>query len=167
VQLHQHRLAAGALTSRASLSYAAPMRLFACAAAFFCCAIASFGCGSTPPNNMDLYGAYNVMITAGTQVDSDVMNVVEGSNGSLLFTFEFGITTDANGPNANGLRASLNGDKVTLAAQPAHVDHWMGLMNGNISGSGSLKKGGDADLSLTFAPASGSPLTLAISGSKL
>src|SRR5689334_22145844 len=114
-----------ALTSRASLSYAAPMRLIACAGALFCCAIASFGCGSTPVNNMDLYGAYNVMITAGTQVDSDVMNVVEGSNGSLLFTFEFGITTDASGPNANGLRASLNGDKVTVAAQPAHVDHWM------------------------------------------
>jgi hypothetical protein len=144
------------------------MKPTGCASLFLFCAIAASGCGSGSPSTKGLLTSYAVTISSGSHMDSDVMTVTQGANDSLLLTFEFGITTDPGAPDENGLRATLSsGNKLTLAAQPAHVDQSSGYIDGNVSGSGTLKSTGDVDLALKFAPASGAAMTLQVSGSRL
>jgi hypothetical protein len=164
MQLHHHLQA---LTARLRPAYAARMKPMRCASLVLYCAIASSGCGSSAGTPKGILGSYAVMVSSGAKVDSDVMTVTQGAGDSLLLTFEFGITTDAGTPNADGLRAALSGTKLTVGLQPAHVDQSSGKIDGNISGSGTLKSTGDCELMFNFTPTSGSALALQVSGSKL
>jgi hypothetical protein len=84
-------------------------------------------------------GNYDIMISQSGKTDAAVMTILTGSKGALLITFNAGITTDADGPNADGLRASLgSGQKITIAKQPAHIDHSTGQLNGTIFGDGKV-----------------------------
>jgi hypothetical protein len=97
-------------------------------------------------------GVYDVMITQAGKSDSDVMTVSNGSNGFLLLTFIAGITTDPNGANANGLRASLGeGGTLHLNMQPAHIDHSTGNLDGEIFGDGKIEKA-MVNLTLHYLP---------------
>jgi hypothetical protein len=99
-----------------------------------------------------LTGVFDVMITQAGKSDPDVMTVSNGSGGMLLLTFIAGITTDPNGVNANGLRASLGeGGTLHLAAQPAHIDHSTGILDGDIFGDGKIEKA-MVTLTLHYAP---------------
>ena len=101
------------------------------------------------------------------RTDSDVMTVSAGSGGDLLLTFGAGITTDIMGPNPNGLRADLKSStEVTIASQPAHVDHSTGILEGSISGAGTFKPDG-CDLKMMFEPAGGSAMAFEIAGTHL
>ena len=83
--------------------------------------------------------------------DPDVMTVSPGISDALLFTFAAGITTDIDAVDADGLRAELKGSsKVTLAAQPAHIDHSTGSLSGTVTGSGTLGGDGSCDIMLHF-----------------
>jgi hypothetical protein len=93
-------------------------------------------------------GNYDVMIAQDGKSDPDVMTIINGSGGTMLITFIAGITTDADGPNASGLRASLGGgQKLTLSKQPAHIDHSTGLLNGTLWGEGQVT---GTDVTMTF-----------------
>ena len=115
-----------------------------------------------------------VMIT-NTDVmrtDSDVMTVSAGSDGDILLTFVAGITTDISGPNPDGLRGLLKATDVTLAAQPAHVDHSTGSLDGSISGTGTFTSGtagtmASCDLKMSFVPDGGTAMAFEITGSHL
>jgi hypothetical protein len=130
------------------------------------CAIASSGCGSSS-SSKGLVGSYMVMISSMGRTDSDVMTVAQGSGGQLLLTFDAGITTDAGAPDANGLRADLQGSSVKLASQPVHVDHSTGALDGAISGMGTIKGDGTCDLMMHFVPTSGAALDFEIAGTRL
>lgn len=130
------------------------------------CALASFGCGSGPGAKA-LIGSYSVMISSMGKSDPDLMTVSPGAGGKLLLTFAAGIVTDATGPNPDGLRADLHdSSKVTLDAQPAHVDHSTGALTGTVTGSGTVKPDGTCDLTLHFVVASASPQDYQIVGAK-
>jgi hypothetical protein len=143
----------------------------------FSCAVASSGCGNgsssttTSTFNKDVIGSYMVMIT-NTDVmrtDSDVMTVSAGSDGDILLTFVAGITTDISGPNPDGLRGLLKATDVTVAAQPAHVDHSTGNLDGSISGTGTFTSGtmSTCDLKMSFVPDGGTAMSFEITGSHL
>jgi len=84
-------------------------------------------------------GNYDIMISQSGKSDAAVMTILTGSKGSLLITFNSGITTDAGGPNSDGLRATLgSGQKITIDKQPAHIDHSTGQLDGTISGDGKV-----------------------------
>jgi hypothetical protein len=107
------------------------------------------------------------MISSMGKSDPDVMTISPGSNGALLFTFVAGITTDATGVNADGLRADLkDSSKVSLAAQPAHIDHSTGSVSGNVTGQGVVNGDGSTDIMLHFVAASGATQDYEISGNK-
>jgi hypothetical protein len=106
------------------------------------------GACSQSVSGKDFLGNYSVTITQDGKSDPDVMSILNGSDGALLITFIAGITTDPTGPNADGLRASVGeGDTVTLAKQPAHIDHSTGLLNGTLWGDGQVM---GTNIHLTF-----------------
>jgi len=157
------------LTPQPERAYAARMKssLWACLIGF--CAIASSGCGSSA-SGKELLGSYSVMISSMGKSDPDVMTVSPGSGGAFLLTFAAGITTDPAGPNPNGLRATLaDSSKLSVAAQPAHIDHSTGALSGDVSGEGVLMGDGTCDLMLHFAPmlAAAGAQDYEIAGSKL
>jgi hypothetical protein len=145
------------------------MKSWLCACIIGYCAIASSGCGSSASSGTELLGSYTIMIASMGKTDPDVMTVSPGSEGKLLLTFAAGITTDAAAVNANGLRADLtNSSQVTLAAQPAHIDHSTGPLDGMVTGEGVLMGDGTCDIMLHFAPSAGAaPQDYEISGSKM
>jgi hypothetical protein len=119
------------------------------------CAIASFGCDSETPGK-ELLGSYTVQITTQGKSDPDVMTVSPGTGGALLFTFIVGITTDATGDNANGLRADLsNSTNISIAAQPVNIDHSTGFVSGTTTGEGTLTADGTCDVFLHFTASGG------------
>jgi hypothetical protein len=127
------------------------------------------GCSSATTSAKGVVGSYMVMITNTdvNRTDSDVMTVSAGSGGDLLLTFVAGITTDIGGPNTDGLRADLKSStEVSLASQPAHVDHSTGNLDGSISGTGTFKPDG-CDLKMMFLPAGGSAMAFEITGTHL
>ena len=136
----------------------------------FCCAVASSGCGgsSATSSTKDVIGSYMVMITNTdvNRTDSDVMTVSAGSGGDILLTFVAGITTDISGPNPDGLRGTIKATEVTVASQPAHVDHSTGNLDGTISGTGTFKTD-SVDLKMMFEPAGGTAMAFEITGSHL
>ena len=106
------------------------------------------GCSSASVSAKPILGNYGVMISQDGKSDPDVMSILNGSDGALLLTFIAGITTDADAPNASGLRASLGeGYTLSLAKQPAHIDHSTGLLNGTLWGDGKVT---GMDIHLTF-----------------
>jgi hypothetical protein len=97
-------------------------------------------------------GNYDVMISAMGKSDPDVLSIVTGHAGVLIFSFSAGITTDADAVNASGLRVTLgDGYALTMAMQPAHIDHPLGLLNGSIYGSGKAS-GNMLMMTLHYAP---------------
>jgi len=131
------------------------MKSLLCGCIISYCAIASSGCGSNAAGKA-LEGTYSVMISANGKSDPDVMTVSPGTDDKLLLTFVAGITTDVGAVNANGLRADLmDSSKVTLAAQPVHIDHSTGFVSGTVTGEGTLNGDGSADLTLHFTVESG------------
>ena len=142
-----------------------------CACIMTYCAVASLGaaagCGSGAGTKA-LIGSYEVMISSMGKSDPDVMTVSPGADGKLLLTFAAGVTTDVSGPNPDGLRGDF-GDpsKLTLAAQPAHIDHSTGALTGTVTGGGSLLSSGSCDVLLHFAPASGAAQDYQVSGTKM
>jgi hypothetical protein len=92
-------------------------------------------------------GAYAVMVSAFGKTDPDVCVVGPGSDGAVLFDFTYGFTTDYGAPNATGLRAHVDGQKLVLDMQPVHVDHSTGQIDGMLTGVGST---GDTNLALTL-----------------
>ncbi len=97
-------------------------------------------------------GNYDVMISQDGKSDPDVLTILTGSNNVLLLTFIAGITTDPDGPNPSGLRASLGGgDHLTIAKQPAHIDHSTGELDGTIAGEGQVV-GFNINLTLHYLP---------------
>jgi hypothetical protein len=112
------------------------------------CLVVASGCSSASVSTKAVLGNYNVTIAQDGKSDPDVMSILNGSDGALLLTFIAGITTDADGPNASGLRASLGEDySINLAKQPAHIDHSTGLLNGTLWGDGKVM---GMDIHLTF-----------------
>jgi hypothetical protein len=96
-------------------------------------------CSSASVSAKPVLGNYDVTIAQAGKSDPDIMSILNGSDGALLITFIAGITTDADAPNASGLRASLGeGFTLTLAKQPAHIDHSTGLLNGTLWGDGKV-----------------------------
>jgi hypothetical protein len=100
-----------------------------------------------------LVGSYSVMISSGGRSDPDVMTISQGTGRNILLTFIAGITTDAMGPNPNGLRAGLSGINVEIKPQPCHIDHSTGNLDGTVSGMGTIMTdGSNLDFMLTFTP---------------
>jgi hypothetical protein len=100
-----------------------------------------------------LVGSYTVMISSDGKSDPDVMTISQGTHGDILLTFLAGITTDAMGPNPNGLRAGLSGPNVKIDPQPCHIDHSTGNLDGTVSGMGTIMTDGSSlDFMLTFMP---------------
>lgn len=111
------------------------------------------GCSSDSTSAKGLLGSYSVTISAGGKSDNDVLTLVQGARGRLLLLFELGITTDAMGPNPNGLISSLDGMKLTLDRQPAHIDHSTGTLDGTLTGEGMVAPDGSSlVLTLHFSP---------------
>lgn len=144
------------------------MKWFCCAVASFYCAVALSGCGSSV-SGKTLVGSYNVTISQSGKSDPDVMTVTLGSSNSILLTFEAGITTDAGGPDPDGLRGTLKTNTTfTLDSQPAHIDHSTGELDGSISGSGTIGSDGTCTVTLDFvASGTTAPLEYDVAGTKL
>ena len=131
------------------------MKSLLCGCIISYCAIASSGCGSSSAGSA-VIGSYSVMISSMGKSDPDVMTVSPGTDDKLLLTFAAGVTTDVGAVNANGLRADFKGSsKVSLAAQPAHIDHSTGSISGMVTGDGVLNGDGSCDVTLHFADPSG------------
>jgi hypothetical protein len=62
----------------------------------------------------------------------------------------------------------MDSSKVTLAAQPVHIDHSTGSVSGTVTGEGTLNGDGSADLTLHFTDETGTggAQDYTISGSK-
>ena len=112
------------------------------------------GCGGDSSGEAKmLVGSYTVMIASNGKSDPDVMTIAQGTGGDILLTFLAGITTDAMGPNPNGLRCGLSGMNVEIKSQPCHIDHSTGNLDGTVSGMGTIMPDGSAlDFMLSFMP---------------
>jgi hypothetical protein len=111
------------------------------------------GCNSATTSSKGIIGTYGVMISAMGKSDPDIMSIAVGAGNTILFTFTAGITTDLMGPNPDGLRATLDGMKVAIPSQPAHVDHSTGQLDGMMSGDGTIAPDGSmVSLTLHFQP---------------
>lgn len=144
------------------------MKSLLCGCIITYCAVASSGCGSSSAGKA-LLGSYSVMITSMGKTDPDVMTVAPAVGGNLLLSFAAGVTTDVGAVNANGLRADLmDSSKVSLAAQPVHIDHSTGSVTGTVTGEGVLNGDGSCDVMLHFTSdaAVGMPQDYEITGSK-
>ncbi|MCU1283563.1 MAG: hypothetical protein JWM53_7109 [bacterium] len=136
-------------------AYAGAMKSLLCGCIISYCAIASSGCGSSAAGKA-LLGTYSVMISSMGKSDPDVMTVSPGTDDKLLLTFVAGVTTDVGAVNANGLRADLNdSSKVSLSAQPVHIDHSTGSVSGKVTGDGALNGDGTCDVTLHFVTDAG------------
>jgi hypothetical protein len=146
------------------------MRSLLCASIISYFAFASFGCGGKPGTNA-LVGSYSVtvaMVSPAGPTDPDVMTVTQGRNGTLLLTFEAGISTDPSDTNYNGLVASGDPGSLNLASQPVHIDHPSGRLDGTLTGSGKINSDGSCDVKLHFTPTAGStgPIDYDVSGAR-
>ncbi len=142
------------------------MKSLLCGCIIIYCAFASIGCGSSSAGKA-LLGSYSVMISSMGKSDPDLMTVSPGVGGTLLLTFAAGVTTDVGAVDANGLRATLDSSKVTLAAQPVHIDHSTGSVSGSVTGEGVLNGDGTCDVTLHFtSDTGGSTQDYEISGMK-
>lgn len=142
------------------------MKSLLCACIMGLGAIASSGCGSSA-GAKSVIGSYDVMISSLGKSDPDVMTVSEGVGGKLLLTFVAGVTTDPGGPNPNGLKADLHGGSmVSLDLQPVHIDHSTGLVDGNVTGMGTLMGDGSCDLTLHFTAGDGTMQDYEVMGAK-
>ncbi len=112
------------------------------------------GCSGSSTSTKAIVGSYTVTITRNGVSDPDVLTIRDGSAGSLLITFVAGVTTDPMGPNADGLRASIDGSKIDIKPQPAHIDHSTGNLDGTLSGT-LMVTAGTLSGSLAFVPSSG------------
>jgi hypothetical protein len=116
-------------------------------------AVSIAGCAGADPGTIKaVSGNYMVTISAMGRTDPDVLNIAQGTDGKLLFTFTAGITTDAMGPNADGLRVAFDGATLKLDAQPVHVDHSTGTIDGTVTGVGTLNRSGMVGLTLHLLP---------------
>lgn len=107
------------------------------------------------------------MISSIGKSDPDLMTVSPGAGGKLLLTFSAGIVTDVKGPNPDGLRVDLSGSSsVSLAPQPAHIDHSTGSVTGTVTGMGTIKPDGSCDVTLHFTSSTVSAQDYAIVGNK-
>jgi hypothetical protein len=114
------------------------------------------GCSSSA-STKNIVGTYSVTITYQGISDPDTMTVKPGTNGTVLFTFTAGITTDATGPNPDGLRATLSSPTdFKIAPQPATVDHSTGMLTGTLAAEGTIAADGSVMGTLHFAPMTGS-----------
>ncbi len=114
------------------------------------------GCSSST-SVKGVTGTYSVMITYQGISDPDTMTIKPGMNGTVLFTFTAGITTDADGPDPDGLRATLaSATQFQIAPQPATVDHSTGMLTGTMSADGMIGADGSVMATLHFQPMSGS-----------
>lgn len=103
--------------------------------------LAGAACNDDTVSIKGVVGTYDVMISQGGKSDPDILTIVQGSGGAVLLTFIAGITTDPGSVNENGLRATVgDGNSLTLAKQPAHIDHSTGTLNGTIWGTGTVNK---------------------------
>ncbi len=141
------------------------MKSLLCACIITYCAIASSGCGSSDAAKA-VEGSYTVMIASMGKSDPDVMTVSPGTDNKVLLTFAAGITTDVGAVNANGLRSDFSLPKVTLSAQPAHIDHSTGSLSGMVTGQGVLNADGICDITLHFASGGGLLQDYEITGTK-
>jgi hypothetical protein len=131
------------------------------------CAVASSGCSSSTAGKA-LVGSYNVMIAAGGKSDPDIMTVSLGSNSSLLLTFAAGITTDVGGVNPDGVRATVkSATMINIDAQPAHIDHSTGQLDGSLSGAGIINSDGSCDMTLHFIVGGAATQDYAVTGNRL
>jgi hypothetical protein len=115
----------------------------------------SSGCASDDANAKAFYGTYDAMVSAFGKTDPTVLTVSEGVSGALILDFTQGFTTDVGAVNASGLRATLDGGNLKLAAQPVHVDHSTGEIDGTVTGIGTLN---GTNLSLTLDVTPNSPV---------
>src|SRR5690349_18540997 len=117
-------------------------------------ALASGACSSST-STKGFVGTYSVMITYMNVSDPDTLSIKPGTGGTVLLTFAAGITTDVDGPNPDGLRATLpSGTTYKIAPQPAHIDHSTGNLTGSISGDGVVGVDGTVMGTLHFTPTS-------------
>jgi hypothetical protein len=130
----------------------------------------SAGCNADTGGNKGLIGSYEITISKDGKSDPDIMSVAVGSQSSLLLTFIAGITTDVVGPNPNGLRCSLQETRLTVLAQPCHISHSTGQLDGNVTGEGTLAPDGSSvNITLHYKPTNlggTAQLDYAIEGSK-
>lgn len=117
-------------------------------------AFSAVGCNSGTLSGKGIDGTYSVQISAMGKSDPDFMTISSGAAGSLLFTFTVGITTDPMGPNPDGLRGTAEASgAIKIPAQPAHIDHSTGQLDGALTGSGMITPDGSmVMLDLQFAP---------------
>ena len=127
------------------------------------CALApialSAGCASAVDESL-LVGTYQVTVSANDKSDPAFVTVSAGDN-AVLFNFTYGFYTDYGAPNATGIRGDIDGEQIDFKAQPVHVDHSTGQIDGTLTGVG---KQSGMTLGLTFhvtptnvAPPAGSP----------
>ena len=107
---------------------------------------AAGGCASAVDPKL-VYGTYTVMVSAFGKSDPTIVVASEGSDGTILLNFTYGITTDYNAVNASGLRSHVDGSELKLDSQPLHVDHSTGAIDGTVIGVGTA---GGAKLALTL-----------------
>ncbi len=93
-----------------------------------------------------IYGTYDVMVSAFGKTDTTIAVASEGDN-TLLLAFTAGFSTPYGAENATGLRVGLDGSGLSLDAQPVHVEHSTGILDGTLTGVG---RTGGATLSLTL-----------------
>ncbi len=101
-------------------------------------------------------GNYMVTITLNGVSDPDTMTVSQGMDSTLLLTFTAGITTDPNGPNPNGIRViPTSSTDFKVLPQAAHIDHSTGILDGTISGMGTLTPDGTVTITFNYSPTNG------------
>jgi hypothetical protein len=118
---------------------------------FSCLGLCAGGCASDDASAKAFYGTYDAMVSAFGKTDPTVLTVSQGDSGVLILDFTQGFTTDVGATNASGLRATLDGGDLKLAAQPVHVDHSTGEIDGTVTGIGTLS-GTNLSLTLDVTP---------------
>ncbi|HEX2573445.1 MAG TPA: hypothetical protein VH877_28105 [Polyangia bacterium] len=99
-----------------------------------------------PVGPEDFAGTYEVLIEANGQADRTRMYASPGSSGTVLLDFTFGISQ---------LRCRIvQPDRLVLDTQTARVEHSTGIMDGALSGEGTINAQGAVDLTLQVETAS-------------
>jgi hypothetical protein len=113
------------------------------------------GCGASASASEGILGSYSVGISKDGLTDPDVMTIDTGANGTLLLMFATGIRSAADGPSPLGIRAKLDGTKLTAEDQPAEITHATGVATGRLRATGTLAPDGSSvQLTISFAPTS-------------
>lgn len=131
--------------------------------------LTAVGCNDPNAINEHELGSYAVTVTTSGKSDDDLLTVSKGTQGTLLLSFAYGITTDADGPNPLGLRASIKDQALTLESQPVNIDYSTGPADGLLDGEGTLAPDGNAiSLTLHFVEntATATIVDYVVSGSK-